>query len=156
MGYILSKKLTLIFIPFFIPVFLFSCFSKFGPVKCNYNDPMVDALCRVNNELNEAISNKDWETIYNMKLKAEEVGVGGVDSKEAFIKSANKSSFGGSFNIKMISYKIENNTAETKNYIETRVFFWPFKVYPDTSIHYWEFKNSEWYLYDWDRRPKWE
>lgn len=142
---------------FLLILILSSCvFSKFGNVTCDYKDPKEISLCEINNKLNEAISKKDWEVIYSLKLEAQNNGIGSVETKKEFIKQCERVSAGGSFNIKMISLKIDGDDAETKNYIESRLFFWPFKTYPDTSIHYWRYSKDKWFLTDWDRRPKWE
>ncbi|GEM_PF-6762938 len=56
------------------------------------------------------------------------------------------------YSLRMISHGLRGDTAETTNYITTRVVMQPLRASLDTSFHYWVYGKGTWYLLDWDRR----
>ena len=53
-----------------------SCYSqKFEPAEYDTDDPKIKRLYDVNNHLNKAFSNKDWEEIYDMYVQKYNAGL---------------------------------------------------------------------------------
>lgn len=125
---------------------------KFRPVKCESDDPKVIELYKVNNEINNAISWKNWEKIYEMKMEAYNAGITYIKSvKKDFINDIKNWSFIGIYNIKLVAYNINGDEAKTTNYCIARVAFFPFIRKKINWNHYWEFSEGRWYLIDWGR-----
>jgi hypothetical protein len=143
----LIKIFVIIIVIFLIMIILHCYCQKFVPTKCESNDPKIISLYEANNELNDAYSRKDWEEIYYMESKIHTLG-----NKEDYIMDLKKIFFWGKVSLKMISYNIDRDTAETINLIKCKLIFFPFKTYTDTTFHYWQYKDERWYLFDWDRR----
>jgi len=125
-------------------------FYKYGNILSNSDDPKIIQLYKVNNELNKAISKKDWQKVYEIKCES---FVDGIKNKKpiksSFIRSLKDNYFWSILNVKIDSVCIIGNKAKVKNKWEGRTLIFPFIKFITFAYHSWEYENNKWYLLDW-------
>jgi hypothetical protein len=128
--------------------------GTYSETECPSKDLKIVALYEANNRLNRAFVHHDWDWIYGKLIEGYRAGVCPKPEMYSTFLSRQKAGMSAYaiYNLRMISYNMYGDTAETKNYITTRLVMQPFTASPDTSFHYWIYGKGEWYLFDWDGR----
>ena len=127
-------------------------------LSCEYKYDKQSLLIDKNNSLNAAFSNKNWGAIYDLKYEASKKGIGPLGwyknwDESTFVNMYKNHYFYGKITIKNLSYRIVADSAETINLI--KIITIPSNhIYTDTTFHYWVYKDSHWYLMNWDVRLK--
>lgn len=128
-------------------------------LRCSSNEDTnnrISLLLRENSELNELISNKDWDEIYDMLLKTKEMNLTEriLPSRASFNRQYNQGE-PATYNIKYLSYISFKDTALTSNQIRTELkinYLGIDTAAVDTSYHFWKYRDGNWYLLNFELR----
>jgi hypothetical protein len=132
-----------------IVIWMRGCYSE---TECPSSDPKITALYKANNRLNKAFAHHDWEEIRAMEELTFRAGISGEPYSPQIYSQELRDTYGpGILGLRMISYKVFQDTAETANYKTGTLIFWPFYTFSDTAFHRWVYRDDTWYLVDWDR-----
>lgn len=148
-------KINLTFSLFIVVIFSIGCSEKTDKQEAQKN-----SLINENEKVNEAIMDKDWEELYEIKKKYWVAKNSYISSKDYFLRNHEEAFWVRWPVVRMISYQIDTLRqdqdsicikATTKNYFEAYHLFMFWHRNKDTMLHNFEYFNKKWYLTDFGR-----
>ena len=154
---VMKNKIVIVFISIIsISVIIFFVFSDYyTQFHITDESPSIKLLIKENNEVNDAIHNKDWDKLYEIKKRYWLAKNLYISRKDYFLKNHEEAFWVKWPVVRMVSYKVDtlkfdNDSscikATTKNYYESYHLFAFWHRYKDTMRHIFEYYNDKWYL----------
>ena len=149
-------KINLTFSLFIVVIFSTGCSEK-----TDKREEEKNSLIKENEKVNEAIMDKDWNALYDIKDKyRREVKHQYLDHRSDFLRNHEEAVWAHWPVVRLVSFQIDtirynqdsiNIKATTKNYFEAYhlAMFWVRNK--DTMLHHFEYFNNKWYLTEFGR-----